>query len=174
MPTESPTLHILCGKIASGKSTLAARLSAKPGTVLITEDAWLDALFGEELQTREDYVRFSRRIKAAMRPHIAALLRAGVTVVLDFPANTQGQRRWFKQIVETTGAANALHFLDVSDEICLARLHARNIAGDHPFAATDAQFHEFTSYFTAPSAEEGFTVIRHHEAGDDKPVNSRP
>ena len=33
MPTESPTLHILCGKIASGKSTLAAQLSAKPGTV---------------------------------------------------------------------------------------------------------------------------------------------
>lgn len=56
MQNESRNLHILCGKIASGKSTLAARLSAKPNTVLITEDEWLDALFSEELQTREDHV----------------------------------------------------------------------------------------------------------------------
>ena len=62
MHAQVPTLHILCGKIASGKSTLAARLSAKPSTVLITEDAWLDTLFRDELQTREDYVRCSRRI----------------------------------------------------------------------------------------------------------------
>jgi predicted kinase len=174
MPTESPTLHILCGKIASGKSTLAARLSAKPGTVLITEDAWLDALFGEDLQTRDDYVSCSCRIKAALQPHIAALLWAGVSVVLDFPANTPGQRRWFKEIVETTGVAHTLHFLDVSDAVCLARLRLRNSTGDHPFTVTDDMFHEFTSYFTAPSAEEGFTVIRHHEAGDDTPEDSRP
>lgn len=161
MHTQVPTLHILCGKIASGKSTLAARLSAKPGTVLITEDAWLDTLFRDELQTREDYVRCSRRIKSAMQPHIAALLRAGVSVVLDFPANTLGQRRWFKEIVETTGAAHALHFLDVSDEVCLARLRARNTSGDHPFVVTDTLFHEITGYFTEPDVDEGFTILRH-------------
>lgn len=169
MHDETPTLHILCGKIASGKSTLAARLSAKPDTVLITEDAWLDALFSEELQTREDYVRCSRRIKAAMKPHISALLRAGVSVVLDFPANTPGQRRWFREIIETTGAAHTLHILDVSEEVCMARLRARNVAGDHPFVVTDDLFHEVTSYFTAPSADEGFTIIRHGEAGKDMP-----
>lgn len=30
------TLHLLCGKIASGKSTLAAELSAAPGCVVIS------------------------------------------------------------------------------------------------------------------------------------------
>lgn len=161
MPSGSPELHILCGKIASGKSTLAARLSAKSDTLFITEDAWLDALFGEELRTREDYVSCSRRIKAAMKPHVMALLRAGVSVVLDFPANTRGQRRWFKEIVETTGVAHTLHFLDVSDEVCLARLRARNNAGDHPFVVTDDLFHEVTSYFSEPAADEGFTILRH-------------
>ena len=161
MPSGSPELHILCGKIASGKSTLAARLSAKPDTVLVTEDAWLDALFGDELQTREDYVSCSRRIKAAMKPHVMALLRAGVSVVLDFPANTPGQRRWFKEIIEATGAAHVLHVLDVPDEICLARLRARNTSGDHPFVVTDSLFHEMTGYFTEAAADEGFTILRH-------------
>jgi predicted kinase len=161
MQIESPTLHILCGKIASGKSTLAARLSAKPDTVLITEDAWLEALFRDELHTREDYVRCSLRLKSAMQPHISALLRAGVSVVLDFPANTRGQRRWFKEIIETTGVAHTLHVLDVSDEVCLARLRARNLAGDHPFTVTDDLFHEVTSYFSEPAADEGFTILRH-------------
>lgn len=164
MPSGSPELHILCGKIASGKSTLAARLSAKPYTVLITEDAWLDALFGEELQTCEDYVSFSRRIKAAMKPHITALLRARLSVVLDFPANTRGQRRWFKEIIESTGVAHVLHVLDVSGEVCLARLRARNNSGDHPFVVTDILFHEVTSYFTEPVADEGFTILRHGNA----------
>lgn len=44
MLSESATLHMLCGMIASGKSTMAAQLGATTGTVLIAEDAWLDAL----------------------------------------------------------------------------------------------------------------------------------
>ena len=53
----SPTLHLLCGKIASGKSTLAAELAAAPGTVLISEDARLAPLYGEEMLSVADYVR---------------------------------------------------------------------------------------------------------------------
>jgi len=161
MHAESPTLHILCGKIASGKSTLAARLGATSDTVLISEDAWLDSLFGDALQTLEDYIRCSAKLRKAMGPHVASLLRARVSVVLDFPANTRGQRRWFKEIAEDTGVAHSLHFIDMPDEVCLARLRARNIAGDHPFTVTDALFHEVTSYFTVPSADEGFAIIRY-------------
>jgi hypothetical protein len=51
MPAESATLRIRCGKIASGKSTLAAKPSANSVTALIAEDARLDALFRDELQS---------------------------------------------------------------------------------------------------------------------------
>ncbi len=37
MPDLSPTLHMLCGKIAAGKSTLAASLASAPRTVLIAD-----------------------------------------------------------------------------------------------------------------------------------------
>ena len=44
MTGQPPTLHMLCGKIASGKSTLAAELGRVEGTVILVEDAWLHAL----------------------------------------------------------------------------------------------------------------------------------
>jgi hypothetical protein len=46
--TGQPTLYLLCGKIAAGKSTLARRLAKRPYTVLIAEDHWNSNLFKEE------------------------------------------------------------------------------------------------------------------------------
>src|SRR6516165_1079477 len=35
---HQPTLYLLCGKVAAGKSTLARRLAERPATLLISED----------------------------------------------------------------------------------------------------------------------------------------
>lgn len=158
---DTPVLHMLCGKIAAGKSTLAATLARAPGTVLISEDDWLKALFADEMTTGADYLRCSARLQTAMAPHVAAVLRAGVSVVLDFPANTVAQRRWMRGVVDESGAAHLLHLLDVPDDVCLDRLRARNADGNHPFAATEAQFRRFSKHFVAPMPEEGFTILRH-------------
>ncbi len=159
MVPDVPTLHLLCGKVAAGKSTLARRLASAPATVLITQDHWLSRLYPGELQTLEDYVRRSACLQDALGEHVIALLRAGVCVVLDFPANTVRQRRWMCGLVEASGAEHRLHVLDVPDEVCKARLRARNAEGAHEYAPTDAQFDEFTRYFCPPSDEEGFNVV---------------
>jgi predicted kinase len=161
MTAGQPTLHMLCGKIAAGKSSLAARLGAAPLTVSVSEDKWLFPLFGDELKEVADYVRLSARLRAAMAPHLVDLLRAGMSVVLDYPANTLANRAWMRGIFEAAGAAHRLHYLDVPDEICRARLHARNAGGEHEFAATDAQFDLITSYFVPPTADEGLEILVH-------------
>jgi predicted kinase len=96
-----------------------------------------------------------------MKPHLVALLQAGLSVVLDFPANTRTQRDWMMSIIEESGADNRLHYLKVSDEVCRTRLHARNAEGTHDFAATDQQFDSITRYFSAPTVEEGFNIIEY-------------
>ena len=96
-----------------------------------------------------------------MASHIEALLLAGMSVVLDFPANTPATRSWARAMFEQANAAHQLHYLDTPDAVCKARLHARNASGTHPFETTDAQFDAITLYFVAPSADEGFNVIRH-------------
>lgn len=161
LQTANGTLHILCGKIASGKSTLAAQLACQPGSVIISEDSWLSGLFKESMNSVEDYVHYSAILKRAIKPHIVALLQAGVNVVLDFPANTLAGRQWIMSVIEESGASHQLHYLDVSDEVCKARLHQRNAAGEHDFAATDAQFDFITAYFVEPQPEEGFVIVRY-------------
>lgn len=160
-----PTLHLLCGKIAAGKSTLAARLAEDEATVLIAEDAWLHALYGEQMARPTDFVRCSAKLRAAMAPHIASLLRQGLSVVLDFQANTVESRAWMRGIVEATGAAHTLHLLDPPDAVCLNRLRARNASGTHPFTVTEAQYHRFAKHFVPPGPEEGFTIHRHEPGG---------
>jgi predicted kinase len=154
---------MLCGKIAAGKSTLTAELGAAPYTIVLSEDAWLSRLFGSEMSDVTDYIRCSRRLREAVGPHVRDLLRIGVSVVLDFPANTPAIRDWMRTLFEEASADHCLHFLDVPDEVCKARLRARNAAGTHDFAVSDAEFDHIISYFVPPSEGEGFKVIRRVE-----------
>ena len=161
-PTSPPpVLHMVCGKIGAGKSTLAARPAQAPATVGFCGDTSLAAPYPREIHALPDYVRAAGRLKQAMGEHVCALLGAGVSVVLDFPANTVSHRAWARSLFEQAGAAHQLHFLDVPDEVCKARLRARNAAGEHPFETSDAQFDLITRHFVPPTAEEGFHVIRH-------------
>jgi len=156
-------LHLLVGKICSGKSTLAAHLGRSPKTVIIAEDEWLSALFGDEMHEIRDYVRYSARLRAIMAPHLIALLRSGLNVVLDFPANTLEMRVWMRAIIEAAECRHQLHYLVSSDEDCKKRLRNRNANSDHPFSATDDQFDIVTSFFVPPSSEEGFDIIVHNQ-----------
>jgi predicted kinase len=163
MPASQSTLYLLCGKIAAGKSTLALSLAGRPATVLISEDHWSSRLFPDELKTIEDYIRYSRRLRDAMGPHVISLLKAGMSVVLDFPANTVALRRWMRGLFEDAGAAHELHYLDVSDDVCKLRLRERNAAGEHAFQASEAEYEIFTRYFAPPAPDEGFNVVVHRE-----------
>lgn len=160
-PWGPAVLHLVCGKIGAGKSTLTKRLAKEPNTVLISEDDWLARLYPNEMHAIADYVRCAGRLRGAMASHVEALLAAGTSVVLDFPSNTITTRAWARGVFEKAGAAHRLHYLDVPDEVCKARLRARNLSGKHPFETTDEEFDQITSHFVPPTAEEGYEVVRY-------------
>lgn len=163
MPDPIPTLHMICGKIAAGKSTLAQDLAGQAATVLIGEDQWLSTLYPDEITSLEDYVRCSGRLRAVMGPHVETLLRAGLSVVLDVPANTRRTRLWMRGLFEAANSAHRLHHLDVPDALCKERLAARNRSGAHAFAPSEADYDLFTKFFEAPAPEEGFDVTVYSE-----------
>ena len=96
-----------------------------------------------------------------MTPHIVDILRQGLSVVLDFPANTVKNRGWMRSLIAQAEAAHELHLLDLSDEICKQRLRQRNAGGAHPFQVSDDEYDQFTRYFVPPGPDEGFNVIVH-------------
>ena len=161
LPTSAdvPTLHMICGKIASGKSTLASRLADQPRTLLISEDEWLGTLYPGTIKTVADYVQCAARLRNVMGKHVEQLLRAGNSVVLDFPANTLSSRQWMREIFEHAGVAHCLHYLNASDTECKRRLQRRNEDDAHQFKTSDAEFDLITQYFVAPALGEGFNVV---------------
>jgi predicted kinase len=156
-----PVLHILCGKAGSGKSTLAATLAAEHAAIVISEDVWLARLYPGELASFDDYRRLSARLKTVVGPLVVDLLRAGHAVVLDYPANTRASRAWFRGLLQQSGAAHVLHFLDTHDDVCLARIARRNAErpeGSHHLAREDFEY--LGTLFEPPGDDEGFDVQR--------------
>ena len=157
----STTLHLFCGKIAAGKSTLAKRLAEQSGALLISEDDWMKGLFGPEMESFDDYIRYSARLRTVLSPHLARLLRAGNSIALDFPANTRKLRGWMRGIAEEAEVTAVLHYLDLPDDGCKARLRGRNDAGTHAFAPSETEFDLISGYFEAPEPAEGLPIVVH-------------
>ncbi|HDU8547436.1 ATP-binding protein [Morganella morganii subsp. morganii] len=155
---SSATLHFLCGKIASGKSTLAQQLVRGQQAVLLSEDTWLAALYPGQITQLADYFEKSRLLKSALELHLVTLLQKGITLVLDFPANTPEQRQWLKGLAEQAGCSYCCHVLNVSDEECKRRLAARNLSGENPFTTSAEQFDLITAHFSYPSEEEELVI----------------
>ncbi|VVN57700.1 hypothetical protein PS685_02584 [Pseudomonas fluorescens] len=153
------TLHLMCGKIASGKSTLARTLAVEHSAILLSEDKWLSSLYPGAINSVTDYAAYSLRIRGVLGPLVIDLLESGVDVVLDFPANTIAGREWLLGLAETARVPHCLHYLAVDDDICRARLHVRNQLAEHDFAASDAEFDLITTYFRSPDADEGLVIV---------------
>jgi len=167
--TDETCLHFLCGKAGAGKSTHASALAERHQAILVCEDVWLARLFGDQMNTFEDYKVFARRLKTVVGPLVVNLLAAKRSVVLDFPANTRAARVWFRSLFEAAGVAHTLHYLDVPDQTCLQRIGWRNIErpeGSHHL--TDEEFARISSYFEAPQTEEGFRLVVHRTASTDQ------
>ena len=108
-----------------------------------------------------DYSLCASRLRLALSDHAEALLRADLSVVLDLPANTSATRQWLRDLSDRAGVMHQLHFIDLPDEVCKARLRSRNSTGVHPFLISDAQFEEVTCAFVPPTDLEGLNIIRH-------------
>ena len=158
---HTPKLHLMCGKIASGKSTLAKALAVEHSAILLSEDHWLSKLYPGEINSVSDYVRSAHRIRDVLGPLVINLLKSDVYVVLDFPGNTRADREWLLSLSEGAKVRHCLHYLELDDDVCRARLHARNERAEHDFAATDAEFDLITRFFQAPTMEEGLDILVH-------------
>jgi predicted kinase len=155
------TLYLLCGKIASGKSTLAARLADRPATILVSQDRLMAKLYPDEIRTIEDYAKIAPRLRDAMGEHLASVLREGVSIVLDWPANTVRVRSWMRAIFEDAGADHELHVLKATESERRVRLSARNASGDHEYIVDAEMLETFDRYFEEPTGAEAFSIVRH-------------
>lgn len=165
MSTETANdakLIFFCGKMGAGKSTLSRELESTSDAVRIAEDEWLAAHYAENIKSLKDYSHYAQLIKPFLKQHIQALLRSGVTVILDFPANTRQQRDWLVSLSNEIGRKHEMYYLDRKDETCLAQIDKRR--QQEPARSgfdTPEMFHKVTAHFEAPSPRESLNILMH-------------
>ena len=153
------TLILFSGKMGSGKSTLSKQVSQERNAVLISEDEWLAQLYPNQITSFEDYLRYSSLLKPLVKSHVLDILKTGTSVIMDFPANTVKQRKWFKEVISEANAPNELIYLNVSNDICLKQIEKRRIEiPERAIYDTESMFNEVTKYFQEPDESEGFNI----------------
>jgi len=153
--SKTGKLTLLCGKMGAGKSTKAKSIYEAQTSVLIAEDDWLSQLYPDEINSFDDYIKYSNRIKPLIKLHVKDLLSTGANVVMDFPANTKKQREWFNSIATELDIVAELIFLKVSNETCLAQIAKRRT--ENPTRAkfdTPEVFAVVNAHFEEPSINE--------------------
>jgi adenylate kinase family enzyme len=158
---ENGTLIFFCGKMGAGKTTKSKQVAHDQNAVLISEDEWLELLYPGQITTFDDYLKFSRQLKPLVTSHVQNILRTGTDVVMDFPANTVSQRKWFKTLYTEINALHELIYINISDEICLNQIAQRRV--EQPERAlfdTEEVFHHVTKFFEEPGEDEGFNIRR--------------
>lgn len=153
------TLIFFCGKMGAGKTSMAIELSKDQNTIVISEDAWLMQLYPGQIASFNDYLKFSRQLRPLVKKLVQDILRAGTTVVMDFPANTIAQRVWFKDLVAEVKAPHELVYLEASDAVCLQHIAKRKREQpERSHFDTPEVFRQVTQYFETPQDREGLNV----------------
>lgn len=154
-------LLFFCGKMGAGKTTKSKKIAHDRNAVLISEDEWLELLYPGQITSFEDYLKFSRQLKPLVKLHVQSILCTGTDVVMDFPANTVSQRKWFKILFSEINAPHELIYMNISNEICLKQIVQRRIEQPERVSFdTEEVFHHVTSFFEEPSADEGLNIKR--------------
>lgn len=153
-------LFFFCGKMGAGKSTKAKMVAADNNAMLLSEDDWLAAHYPSQIHTFDDYIKYANIIKPFIKSHVQSLLKTGVNVVMDFPANTIKQRAWFVALCAESNTQYELWYLERTDDTCLAQIAKRRV--EQPQRAkfdTETVFHQVTQYFEAPTASENLYLV---------------
>jgi predicted kinase len=159
MPGE-PEIHLMCGLVAAGKTTLARQLARELPAVRLSRDEWMLRLYGG----RHDDPAYVERLVPCtelMWDVALAIVTVGSSVVLDWNFWSRERRRGARQRATTAGVGLQLHWLDVPVEIAAER--ARRRLGDRPADAHEIDedgVRHFASIFEAPEEAEGIPVIR--------------
>lgn len=156
---QKGTLIFFCGKMGSGKTTKSTEIAKELGAVLLSEDEWLAAIYPDEIIDFDAYLKYSSRIKPLLKSHVQNILNTGVSVVMDFPANTKNQRQWFKEIYSEHDIPHKLVYLESSDQLCLEQIKQRRITNpEREYFDREEVFHQVNSYFQPPSINEVFNI----------------
>lgn len=149
--TARPTLFVMVGLPAAGKTTIARQIEVERSALRLTPDEWMIPLFGDsEAGGRRDVLE-GRFVWLATRA-----LGAGIDVILDFGVWSKDERSALRFLAREAGAACELWYVTASHDEQLQRMAARRV-GNQPNQTFDISGEALLRYrarFEAPDSAE--------------------
>lgn len=122
MKTE-PKVYILCGKIASGKTTYAKEVLCKQGILLSVDDVMLNLYDG---CLKEQHGKTVERILHYFYTLIPQLLEQGCDCIIDYGFWTKKERMQIQQEMKEHNFPYEMLYLKKSEEVRRLHLKQRN------------------------------------------------
>ena len=150
--SSRPTLHLTVGLPGVGKTTLARELEQATGALRLTPDEWMAPLFGLRWT---DFGRKRDVLEGRLVWVGHHVLRAGVSVILDFGCWSSDERFALRAIADLAGAAFELHYVTLPEDERRTRATARwRGAPEETFEMTLNDHERFRTLFTPPTTDE--------------------
>jgi predicted kinase len=148
--------YFLCGKIGSGKTTLARRLRAETGGIIVNLDELMAPLFGQTLG-RERYVKNLAICSDFVFSVADQILDSGLPVIFDFGFWSREDR--LQAAGRFSGRKIAFLYCPIDDAEQRKRVFQRNASTDKTYSFTEDQLRFLNSFFEEPSASEGIPLL---------------
>lgn len=145
------TVHLLCGKVCSGKSTFARKLHEETHGIILSCDDLTLTLFNQQLGKNHDTIL--NRCKEYLYNLAIHIAKTKVDVILDFGFWTKFERDNIKMKFNSLDIPTKLHYIQIDDATQLKRIRQRNLHNDGYFI-DDAILKKCNSQFEPPSIDE--------------------
>ena len=159
---------LICGKICSGKTWYAKKLSDHNHAVILsTDEVTFDLIENEQ---GEFYDLFAQRVNLYLRKKAVEIVRAGANVILDWGFWTKEDRREISDFLTTQGIEYEWHYIDIDDVRWEKNIAERNACIEQgtkgpDFYVNDGLLKKLESLFVPPETNEmDFIYVPDHPA----------
>ena len=150
-----------CGRICSGKTTYAQKLSRELKAVVLSVDEITLALFGQDAGDMHD--TYVERAEKYLYEKSVEIVGLGVDVILDWGFWTKAEREQARAFYAERGIPCEFHCIVISDEEWHGRLRQRNAAvqaGEtSAYFVDDGLAAKFSRMFEKPSEDEVDVIV---------------
>jgi len=117
-------VHLICGKICSGKTYFARKLRAQCGGVILSTDEITLALPQDAI--RDCFDEVSAGVNGYLLRKTLEIIAAGADVILDWGFWSAKDRADVVKFCSQNGAAYTMYYIDVDEDSLAANISARN------------------------------------------------
>jgi len=158
------TVHLICGKICSGKSYYAQELAKQENAVVLSVDELSLSILPMYLGDQHDAAM--AKVRGYLHKRAEDILRTGTDVILEWGFWTRPDREATEEMYAGKGFDVRWHYIEASDEILRKSIEARNVqvleGKDLSYFVDEGLFEKMKSRFEEPGPDErreNWTVV---------------